>query len=225
MAKRRPKAGEPFFQYFSLFLLALALVGLGGRAALDYTNESQPPLIVAAHAVCMLAWYLLVTFQATLIRGHNMIRHKRFGVLSLAVAGALIYTGAFAAGRHFLIHEDPYAVLASAQTVISFAILYLLGFIGRRVPRAHKRFMIFASLSVLPPALMGLVAAAGLSALFVLPVWLLLIFVPVLYDWRKNKTVYASTSISAAFLIVGIIAVVVVGMNPAWAAYLASIRT
>lgn len=221
----RPKAGEPFFQYFSLFLLLLVLVGLGGRAALDYTNDSQPPLIVAAHAICMIAWYLLVTFQATLIRGHNMIRHKRFGVLSLAVAGALIYTGAYAAGRHFLIHEDPYAVLASAQTVVSFAILYLVGFIGRRVPREHKRFMIFASIAVLPPALIGLLGAFGLSGLFVIPLWLLLILVPVAYDWHKNKTIYLSTSISAAFLIVGMIAAVVVGLHPAWSAYLESVRS
>ncbi|MEM5516480.1 hypothetical protein WNY37_05935 [Henriciella sp. AS95] len=221
---RRPKAGEPFFQYFSLFLLLLALVGLGGRAAFDYTNDSQPPLPVVAHAIFMLTWYALVAFQATLIRGHNMIRHKRFGVLSLAVAGGLIYTGAYAAGRHFLIHEDPYAVLASAQTVVSFAILYLLGFIGRRVPRAHKRFMIYASISVLPPALIGLLASMGLSGLFVLPLWILMILVPVLYDWRKNKTVYASTSISAAFLIVGLIVAVTVGLNPAWAHYLESIR-
>ena len=225
MANRRPKAGEPFFQYFSLFLLLLALFGLGGRAALDYTDASPPPLSVMAHAVFMLAWYALVAFQATLIRGHSMIRHQRFGVLSLAVAGGLIYTGAYAAGRHFLIHEDPYAVLASAQTVVSFAILYLLGFIGRRVPRAHKRFMIYASLSVLPPALMGVFAAAGLSALFVFPLWLFLMLVPLLYDWRKYQTVYVSSAISAAFLIVGLIVAVVVGMNPAWAAYLESVRT
>ncbi|MGB3627132.1 MAG: hypothetical protein WA989_14975 [Henriciella sp.] len=224
MAKRRPKAGEPFFQYFSLFLLVIVLVGLGGRAALDYTDASPPPLIVTAHAVFMLTWFVLVTFQASLIRGHSMIRHQRFGVLSLAVAGGLVYTGAYAAGRHFLIHEDPYAVLASAQTVISFAILYLLGFIGRRLPRAHKRFMIYASIAVLPPALIGLFAAFGLSALFVFPLWLVLMLVPVAYDWRKHKTVYVSTSISAAFLIVGLIVAVGVGMHPAWAAYLESVR-
>ncbi len=223
MASRKP-AGEPFFLVFSLGLLMLALIGLGGRAALDYTNASPPPLIVAAHAVCMLAWYTLVPFQASLIRGHSMIRHKRFGVLSLAVAGALIYTGAYAAGRHFVIHNDPYAVLASAQTVFSFAILYVLGFVGRRVPRAHKRFMIYASLAVLPPALIGLLAAFGLSGLFVLPLWLVLILVPVAHDWRKHRTVYIPTAISAIFLITGMIAVVVVGLNPAWADYLTSIR-
>ena len=225
MANRRPKAGEPFFQYFSLFLLLLVLVGLVGRAALDYTDASPPPLSVTAHAVFMLAWYALVAFQASLIRGHSMIRHQRFGVLSLAVAAGVVYTGAYAAGRHFMIHEDPYAVLASAQTVFSFAILYLLGFIGRRVPSAHKRFMIYASISILPPALMGLFAAFGLSALFVFPLWLLLMFVPLAYDWSKHKTVFVSSSISAAFLIVGLIAAVVVGMNPAWAAYLESVRT
>lgn len=221
----RPRGGEPFFQYFSLFLLVLALGGIASRTALDYTNDFQPPLIVAAYAVFMLVWYALVAFQATLIRGRNMIRHKRFGVLSLAVAGGLVYTGAYAAGRHFLIHEDPYAVLASAQTVFSFAILYLLGFIGRRMPRVHKRFMIFAGIAIVPPALAGVFAAFGLSTTFVVPLWLILILVPVLYDWRKHKTVYIATSISASFLIVGAIAVAIVGLNPAWADYLASLRT
>ncbi len=224
MAKRRPKAGEAFFQYFSLFLLVIALVGLGARAALDYTNESQPPLIVAAHAVLMLVWYVLVPFQASLIRGRDINRHKRFGVLSLAVAGGLVYTGVSAAGRHFLIHEDPYAVLASAQTVFSYAILYLLGFIGRRLPSAHKRFMIYASISILPPALIGLFAAFGLPALFILPLWLVLMLVPIGYDWHKHKTVYASTSISAAFVIVGMLVALAVGLHPAWATYLEGVR-
>lgn len=225
MAKRRPKAGEPFFQYFSLFLLAIVLFGFGGRAILRYNDFYPPALPVMLHAGFMLAWYFLVPFQASLVRGHSMIRHKRFGVISLAIAAGLVYSGAYVAGRHFVIHADPFLVLANAQNVFAFAVLYALGFVGRRVPRAHKRFMIYASIAALPPALARVFETVGLSPFLAIPAFFLLALVPVWYDWRKHKTVYIATSISATFLIAGLLVVAAIGMNPAWANYLASLRT
>jgi hypothetical protein len=160
-----PARGK-FFPAMAIVMLVIVVAGFAGSFFLrglliKPAVELAPHLYL--HGVVLAAWYLWFAGQVfTVATGHTQL-HRRLGIGGGALGVGVILTSAVTSVRlwprftEIGIELDPHLVFSivwlNAAFLISFVVLLALGFALRRRSQAHKRSMLLASLSILPPAL------------------------------------------------------------------------
>ncbi len=204
-----PGASLLFISISGLMLL-LVLMGFGNSLFLRPLSDSQPlPLTVLAHGVIMTVWYIGVFIQAILIKSQQFKIHLQMGwfifgvgiiviiwsgVVTLMFIPARIAAGADVESRILVFSSIVWGDIAA---LCSFILFFGLAIIKRTHSNLHIPLMIFASLSILEPALFriwGWEIFSGvdrnLSSLYILLMFCLLL---VAYEYVNTRRVQSIT--------------------------------
>lgn len=174
------------------------------RSIGDARMIGMPPLtpLAGVHGVVFLAWFLLLTAQASLIGAGRPDLHRRLGIAATVLVPLLVVVGlstainAASAGWNPLGISTPLRFLAlGIGGVLLFGAFATAALAYRRAPEVHKRLVILATLNLMwaPITRLPFVAAVGtpavplIAALFLS--FLLLALSGPLYDFATGRRV------------------------------------
>jgi len=203
----RPAAGftRSFYFWMAVACSVTAFAGFAPTYWLQLipgTFRGSP--LVHLHAVLFSAWTLYFVAQATLAaRGQNA-RHRSWGLLGVSLATAMIFVGIAAANDSLARRLDAgLGDPARAIHIVPISLMFLFGVLVCAAiatvtrPEIHKRLMLLATVSVMPPAIARLAfvwnagAAPGAR--------------PGLGPVRTVESVLASGMIADAFILAAIV--------------------
>ncbi len=170
-----------------------------------------------AHGLFMLSWYILIVIQTGLIAKKNYKLHMLLGQGSMAIVIGIIISGILITIISYRTTEDIGPVGMNLFIVVDLLILYSLALAKRKNGASHKRFMTYASLAMLVPALARVTFVLKLDPFFSLPMLLILLIVPLVYDYRTLKKVHRASLIGSIVVLVGTIISIVLVSTPAFA--------
>jgi hypothetical protein len=187
-------AGEsPHALYVVLSLTALVTVFSGFAPSFFLRPPTARPLSAAviAHGIAFTAWVALFLVQTTLVASGRTSLHRRLGVTAAALAALMVASGLplslSAAGRGVL-PGDPIAfLLVLLVDLVAFGGLVVAAIHYRDRSEIHKRLMLLALASLLPPAVSRWPVAIRYPA--VIPgVLLLFVAAPPVCDlWARRR--------------------------------------
>lgn len=208
-----------FTRWFYVWMAGVfVLIAFGGFAPTFWlqlpsgTFVGSPLLYL--HGILFSAWTLFFLMQTTLVARGRVVRHRAWGLLGISLATAMVLVGFSVAdealGRRLAVGQgDPARAfhIATISMITCFAVLVgaAIAFVAR--PEVHKRLMLLATISVLPPAIARLFfavnvgIAAGLrpglgpprtvdSVLMAALIADALIAVCMIYDWRTRGRIH-----------------------------------
>lgn len=197
-------AARPFYIYMALACAVTAFAGFAPTYFLRALSD-LPPLSLRAHihGAVFTAWMLLFVAQAALVRADRRDLHRHLGVVGAVLAAFMVWVGAWAAlgvavrfeATGFRPHGlTPVAFLAiELGTVLQFAALICLAIALRRRADVHKRLMLLATISILPPAVARLhLESYGLGGAYTNTlIAYLLVVVAASFDFAHRRRVHA----------------------------------
>lgn len=143
---------------FFLVMVVLAWLGIGmgfGHDIANHVAQHQPayPLVVHVHAVVFVAWLVLFTVQVLLIRFKKLPVHQKLGMAMAGLAAMMVVLGPATAltVQHHGMNQpnaDPAFLSIQFTDILAFAGLVTAGMLFRKVPSAHKRLMLLATLYI-----------------------------------------------------------------------------
>lgn len=150
---------QPFYLATGLFGLVAIAIGFSTTYFIPMAQRTfRAPPIVHLHGLSAFAWISLFVIQAVLVRSGRTALHRRFGQAGLPIALLIwatgILTAAWAARRDLTAQGDV-AVAGFMGTVSGLSIFLafvIAGYVSRRRPAAHKRWLALATMAVLWPA-------------------------------------------------------------------------
>jgi len=161
IAARPPHAGRSWFYVW--MAIACAVVAFAGFAPTYWLQLPAGTFVgsplVHLHGLLFSAWPLYLIWQTTLAaRGHSG-RHRAWGLLGISLATAMVVVG-FAVANGVLAARltAGYGDRARAFHIASISMITLFAaFVSAAIvyvsrPEIHKRLMLLATASMLPPA-------------------------------------------------------------------------
>lgn len=143
--------------------IAVGATVFAGFAATYYLRPSgAPPLsmLVHVHALVFTAWVLMLSAQTSLVAAGRRDLHKRLGVAGGTLAVAMVVLGvavALSQARREVAagagDEALAFLIIPLGGMVSFAVLVALGITYRAHTEIHRRFMLLASIAILPAAI------------------------------------------------------------------------
>jgi hypothetical protein len=157
------------------------------------SNEAPLRTVLHVHGALFSTWIVLFLCQAILISRGQAKTHKRLGIAGAALTVGLTLSGIGTAiynARNAALSAtgpDPPTALATSLTAFGvFATLVFAGFVFRRNGELHKRLMLLALFSLLPPALARILGESiFLAAACMLPL------AGAVYDLVSRKRIHA----------------------------------
>lgn len=147
--------------YFGLALAGLAAIGIGFSTTYILPMAGarfSAPLRVHLHGLFTTSWVLLLLTQSLLARSGRIQSHMTLGQvaipLGVAVWASGILTAAWAARRD-LPEQGEIAFVSFFGSVTGLSIMLgfiTAGYISRKRPAAHKRWLALATIAMLWPA-------------------------------------------------------------------------
>jgi hypothetical protein len=223
---------DPFFFGMSVLLLLIVLIGFSPTLYLRaFRDLPTLPGHLYLHGTILTGWFAWLVLQASLIRANRVGLHQRLGAIGALLGLAVVFAGPLATfnvvprirDAGFDLDMDISALgidglgsgvsiarfatgvvwinIASAAT---FAVLLLAAILLRRRPRAHKRLMLLASISIVGPALARISrwpVLGGEQGPFIPLALLVLLLAVVLHDVISTKRVHPATLLGATFTI------------------------
>ena len=153
---------------------ACALIAFGGFAP-TYWLQLAPGTFVGSpllhlHALLFSAWPLFFLLQTTFAALGRVGRHRAWGLLGISLATAMVFVG-FAAADEVLAKRlsAGFGDRARAFHIVSTSMITLFGvfvfaaiaYVAR--PEIHKRLMLLATISMIPPAIARLFFAVNVG--------------------------------------------------------------
>lgn len=230
-AMRSRARGTALQSYFFLGIIALAaLIVFAGFAPTFYLRGifHGPALspLVELHGVVFSSWIGLLLTQSLLIRTGNVRLHRRLGIAGALLAVAMVVIGvwtALVAAAHGTIGSLVHApalefLIVPLGQVLIFGALTTAAILLRRHPDAHRRFMIVATIHLIPPALMRaavnlLHTSSPVAALIVVAV---LVGACIAYDAITRGRVHPVFAVVAPLTVLSFPLRIVASHTPAW---------
>jgi hypothetical protein len=165
------RGSRRFHVGLSAACLAIAVVGFMPTYWLQLVPGTfDGPPLVHLHAWLFSAWPLYFLMQALLVERGLIARHRAWGLLGVSLATAMVIVGiAVANGVLVTRLEDGYGDRARAFHIVSMSMMLLFAlFVAVAValvsrPEAHKRLMVLATVTILPPAVARLFFAVSVG--------------------------------------------------------------
>jgi len=117
------------------------------------SNAPAYPIIIHVHGVVFVSWLTLLTTQTLFIRTHQLKLHRRLGVAGPILAGTMVIVGLVTALTMDRLElptsqGDPAFLSIQVLDLVEFGILALAAYGARKLPSAHKRLILLATLSI-----------------------------------------------------------------------------
>jgi len=153
--------GNRTYFLFALTVSAIMLAGFAKNYYLRTWIGSRPiTAMVHVHGLVMTAWILLFLTQTLLVAKRRTDLHRKLGVGGAVLAIVVVVLGIYTIAGSILRQHLGTSVGSFALTFVAFDGLSLLLFGGlvvtalrtRGRPQTHKRLMLMAAVTLLPPA-------------------------------------------------------------------------
>jgi uncharacterized membrane protein YozB (DUF420 family) len=160
----RASSGERIFHVaMTLAILAVVFVGFARSFYLAPLFPGWPAPTEAfftLHGIIFTAWFVLLPAQALLIANRRVDLHRVFGAAGVAIAVAMVVAGIYgallAAARPTGFVGIPIPgwqfLIIPFLGMVQFAVFFGLAIAKRRDGQAHKRWMLVASIAIVPAA-------------------------------------------------------------------------
>jgi uncharacterized membrane protein YozB (DUF420 family) len=237
---RRPRTR--FFVAMSAAILAIVLVGFAPTLYLRELLDVPPiPVYLYVHGALLTAWFVLVVAQTALIRRGAVATHRLLGAAAFFVGVAVVVVSAIVTFRlvgrilHTPAEPDVHlsvmmglgadrpliglaaiALWGNLTSLLTFTVLLGCAVVMRNRGDVHKRLMMLASLSLLPPAIARISRWPGLGGDLgpcVPIVLLVLLSAMVCFDLYTRRNVHRATLVGGGLVVLGIVASTVVARS------------
>jgi len=151
----------------ALAIAAVMFVGFARNYCLRaWLGTRVITLMVHIHGLVMTAWVVLFVTQTLLVAKHRVDLHRKLGIFGAGLAAVVLGLGIFTI-IHSIERQQPGAnsalfmelfVAFDGISLLVFAGLVLAGVLYRQRRAIHKRLMLIAMISLLPPAYGRLIA-------------------------------------------------------------------
>jgi hypothetical protein len=151
------RSDRRFYPAMAAAIVLAEAVGFGHseHARIAGHHALQPMAIL--HVALFSGWLALFLVQTLLVATGRTRVHRRLGILAAAVAGLMVVTApplAIDLARRGVASSDPLAFLFTMLVdVVVFGVLVACGIHFRRRVEWHKRLMLLATTSLLPPGI------------------------------------------------------------------------
>lgn len=158
--RARPLVSK-FYVTMAAVCVAIAFGGFFGTYWLQIAHGTfNGSAMMHLHGLLFSLWTLFFLSQAMLVANRRLKSHRKWGLLGISLATAMLFTGLAVAiqGLHARL-DAGYGDAARAFTIVPVtAILLFAGFViaairNLRRPEWHKRFMLLATISLLQAAI------------------------------------------------------------------------
>ncbi len=151
-------------RFFLAVAILFPLINIIGFAPSYYFKPafSAPPLpslLVHAHGAVMTLWIVLFSVQAGLISAKRIRMHMTLGMMSIALAVAMVVIGTMTSiaaarrGVQFPGYTALEFMIIPLGDMITFPLLFGAAIYYRKRPAEHKRLMLVTVLNFLAPSL------------------------------------------------------------------------
>jgi hypothetical protein len=182
-----------FFGGMGLVMISTAFFGFAPTYYLMRTDAPALTPLLHVHGLAATAWMVLYTVQVGLIASRRVDLHRRLVAIALVVSTTMasIVSRGFTEKLTF-----------AAGAILMFVIYVVAGFLQRRRPGAHKRLMLLATITLLPPAIArmhlpflpaGSVGPNLAGLVFLLP--------PFIYDWATLRRIHPALTWGSLFMV------------------------
>jgi hypothetical protein len=185
-----------------------------------------PTPLVHLHGAVFTAWLALLVLQVRLVANRKTSIHRRLGVAGAILALLMIVIGTLtalhaAARGNAAPGVEPLRFLAIPLfDLIVFSTLIALALAKRKDSQAHKRWMLLATIGLLPPAIARwTMLVLGLPAPLVFLLSLLFVAPLVHWDLRTRGRLHAATLWGGLILLVSGPLRIAVSGTAAWYAF------
>ena len=169
--RRARRGARRFYVGVSAACLAIAVVGFMPTYWLQLAPGTfDGPPLVHLHAVLFSAWPLYFLAQALLAARGRIARHRAWGLLGVSLATAMVIVGMAVANGVLVARLGAgYGDRARAFHIVSMSMMVLFAlFVAAALvcvsrPEVHKRLMILATITILPPAVARLFFAMSVG--------------------------------------------------------------
>jgi len=211
---------EPFFRYFTGFLLLFVIASFGSKAIFD--ADDLPPLTIFHHfhAITMGAWFVLFALQPTLIDHGQLRLHRLLGRISPLIVLAFLMLGIQMSLLNWTRTGNPLIITANSVNLTFFIGLYVAAIHWRSQAAAHKRLMTYATLMMMGPAAGRIPEIFDQSPFLAVPIILVLQFAPLAHDIIVHRRVHPATWVGFALIFAAVVLILGLGENASWAAVL-----
>ena len=159
-SRQARRGAGTFYVGLSTGCLAIAVLGFMPTYWLQLAPGTfHGPPLVHLHAVLFSAWPLYFLVQTLLAARGQVARHRAWGLLGVSLATAMVIVGIAVANDVLVTRlEDGYGDRARAFHIVSISMMVLFAvFVATALacvsrPEIHKRLMVLATISILPPA-------------------------------------------------------------------------
>jgi hypothetical protein len=196
-------------------LLMIATILLGFRETYFPLGAKPPALsswVIQVHGVLFSLYLLLLLVQTALIAARRVRWHMSLGLAVYGLAGLMIPMGVMAAAdelRRDLAGGPPYPnggidprtfSLVSVMGMVMFGTLITWSYVARRRPDAHKRLVLYATLSMMDAGVdRWPLVAMGMNQSWATWIYTALLLLPVAYDLVSLRRVHWVTMFAAPF--------------------------
>lgn len=174
--------------FYAAMAMAVAIIVFVGFARTYYLRSyfGTPPLrpLLHLHGIVFTSWLVLFLTQTALVAANRIAVHRRLGIAGAVLCALMVVIGAATA----ILTTKPVVVPPGQPSPLSFLTipfgdllvfsgLVMAGLYYRQRGDVHKRLMLLATLSILPPAIArlpvafieqtGSLAVFGLADLFI----------------------------------------------------------
>jgi hypothetical protein len=179
------------------------IAGFGTDASRYLQLKPSPPVIVHVHAAVFTVWMLLLTAQVLLVLRQRVEFHRKFGWFLVGWACLMAFMGPAAfisvAAQAAKLHgpfPDPF-LSVNIVDIGGFLVLLAWGIALRKNPAAHKRMMIFSTVSLADPGFGRLIEHILPAEPHSVAVWFLYVFygnvllivLIATWDWYRGRLV------------------------------------
>lgn len=188
-----------FLRNAGLVMFVATVIAFALKATVSPERLVRYTPIVIFHGIVMVGWLAFFALQASLIHGGNTRRHTANGKLSGLLVLLMVGISWWISYSLMIEIQSTTVFVANSAMLIAFLCFYTAAILAvrRKDTATHKRYMLFASLSILMPAIGRLAdALTGQEALFTLIIFpIIVIALPLLYDRSLGRGVHRATVI------------------------------
>ena len=208
-----------FYTAFTGAMLALGLIAFSDNLVTDIGQPSNSDPKMVVHGLFALAWMILLTVQANLVRTGRVALHRRIGPVVFLVGAGLVASTAFLFYTSFRGFDamSP-SVIANRIMLPVFAVAVFLAWRKRSIAQWHKRLLALGTALTLSPILFrvvgGIFAVAfqsmdeasseRLLLVVLITIWTAFMAAQWIYDWQTIRRIHAVT-IAATLTLYGVL--------------------